>query len=142
MVDPKSDFERHEGWRETLEFIEPRVKKFLFSLNRVGYLTHLASVHLIPAKSREEILRSVVVLTHATLEDFLRTIGRAEILRNPRPDFLSKVSLASNGQSLQKEKFTLNELMVHRAKTVQEVLDDSVMLIFKSYHFQRRPRSQ
>ena len=71
----------------------------------------------------DEVLRSVVVLNHAYLEDFLRTLARAFLPMSNESD-LNKVPLA--GSEGRAEKFFLGALAKHRGKTVDQLIRESV----------------
>lgn len=72
-----------------------------------------------------DVLRSAVVLIHASLEDFLRSLARA-YLPAARHDVISAIPLKGVGRSGRAEKFTLGELAQHRGKTVDELIHESV----------------
>lgn len=72
-----------------------------------------------------EMLRAVVVLNHAYLEDFLRTLALA-FLPNADEKTLDGVPLAGLGRADRAEKFYLGKLVRHRGKTVDEVIIESV----------------
>ncbi|MCH5378113.1 MAG: hypothetical protein JJ992_29510, partial [Planctomycetes bacterium] len=65
-----------------------------------------------------DVLRSAVVLLHATLEDLLRTVASAHL---PRADneFIRKMPLAGKPRS---GKYTIGDLVQHRGKTIDDVL--------------------
>ncbi len=73
-------------------------------------------------ETSNDIMRAVVVLNHAYLEDFLRTLAR--IMMPFAPEMLSRVPLA--GSSGRAEKFTLESLAKHRTKTVDSLIQESV----------------
>jgi hypothetical protein len=70
-----------------------------------------------------DILRSVVVLQHAYLEEFIRTVV-IKLLPLADDESLSGTPLA--GMEKPHEKFSMGELAKHRGKLVDEVLADSV----------------
>ena len=72
-----------------------------------------------------DVLRAAVVLLHATLEDFVRTISR-ELLPNQNESVLDKVPLSGTAEHGRAEKFLLGKLVPFRGKTVNEVLSKSV----------------
>jgi hypothetical protein len=72
----------------------------------------------------DEVLRAVVVLTHAYLEDFLRQLAQA-ILPTPDESVLNEVPLAG-GRGGRPEKFLLGRLTRHRGKSVDDVIGESV----------------
>ena len=71
----------------------------------------------------QDMLRAAVVLIHAYLEDFLRTIARA-LLPEANAECLDKIPLA--GLSGRPDKFSLGKLVRHKGKLVDEVLRESV----------------
>jgi hypothetical protein len=70
-----------------------------------------------------EILRAVVVLNHAYLEDFLRNVARW-LMPIAGEDALNKIPLA--GSTGRAEKFQLGKLAEHRGKKVDDVIRESV----------------
>lgn len=96
--------------------------------DRIGSLMVIYdSIVWSPRSSRDDLLRAQVVFIHATLEDFLRSVGA---LRLPTcgPEKLEGIPLAppQGGDIRRSEKFTLGDLSHHRFRTVFEVIDDSV----------------
>jgi hypothetical protein len=77
------------------------------------------------ASSRDEILRAVVVLTHAYLEDFLRTVAQI-YLPLAGEKVLDDVPLAGLSKTGRTEKFTLGKLMRHKGKAVDDVIRESI----------------
>jgi RiboL-PSP-HEPN len=92
------------------------------SLNRTRRL--IAQARAKNTETNDDILRAIVVLTHAYLEDFLRTLARS-LLPLARESVLKDISLAGSGLSRPKG-FHLGDLAKHRGKTVEEVIHDSV----------------
>jgi hypothetical protein len=71
-----------------------------------------------------DMLRAVVVLNHAYLEEFLRTLGR-ELLSNCDEAALNDIPLAkSDGHN---QKFFLGRLSQFRGYMVDDLIDESVM---------------
>jgi len=70
-----------------------------------------------------DLLRAAVVFTHASLEDFIRSVLRAFLPWADEGD-LENVPLA--GTDGRAEKFLLGKLAKHRHKTVQQLLQQSV----------------
>jgi chorismate mutase len=70
-----------------------------------------------------EILRAVVVLNHAYLEDFLRKLALS-LLPIASEEILNRVPLA--GSAGRVEKFQLGKLAEHRGKKIDDVLRESV----------------
>jgi hypothetical protein len=76
-----------------------------------------------PGDEVDDVLRAALVFTHATLEDFLRTLATIR-LPNAEPSVLNRIPLV--GAPARAEKFGLADLAAHRGRTVQDVVDDSV----------------
>ena len=72
-----------------------------------------------------DVLRAAVVVLHATLEDFVRTISHA-LLPMQDEGILNKVPLSGMGNHGRAEKFLLGKLVQFRGKKVDEVLATSV----------------
>ncbi len=72
-----------------------------------------------------DVLRSAVVLLHASLEDFLRSIART-YLPGASPDVMNLIPLKQLGRSQRGEKFSLGHLNEHRGKTVDDLIEESV----------------
>jgi hypothetical protein len=70
----------------------------------------------------DDILRAVVVFTHAYLEDFLRTLARS-FLPLADKDILNEVPLAGMKE---RTKFQLGDLAQHGDKSVDNVIQESV----------------
>jgi len=70
-----------------------------------------------------EILRAVVVLNHAYLEDFLRNVA-LWLLPIAGEESLNKIPLA--GVTGRAEKFQLGKLAEHRGKKIDDVIRESV----------------
>jgi RiboL-PSP-HEPN len=75
------------------------------------------------ADAVQEMIRAAVVLTHAYLEDYLRTVAEA-LLPESDEETLNAIPLV--GLSGRAEKFTLGKLVRHKGKQVDEVLRESV----------------
>lgn len=69
------------------------------------------------------MLRAAVVLTHATLEDVLRSVAE-ERLPAARPEVLEKVPLIGLGK---RTNFTLGDLAAHHASSVGDLIQRSVI---------------
>jgi HAMP domain-containing protein len=130
IADPETRHRYKEAALDSLEFYIDRV---LESVRRVSDLLRLA--HEVEATTfhvtfssnsgppAQDILRAAVVLTHAHLEDFLRTMARALLpLADSRT--LNDIPLAGLGPL--PKKFFLGELAQHRGKLVDDLIEDSV----------------
>jgi len=109
-------------------FIERQVNRTSQNLKRAK---NLVTVYQQPRRVSQDrdfvyqtdLLRAAVVFTHASLEDFIRSVRRA-FLPWANEDALEAVPLA--GTDGRAEKFSLGKLAKHRDKTVQQLLDESV----------------
>lgn len=88
------------------------------------YRTHLAGVGSGRRGAHEsDVLRATVVLLHASLEDFLRSLAYWKLPLAGRAvlDEIALVGLGSNPK-----KFFLGELEAHRGKMVDQLITESV----------------
>jgi hypothetical protein len=92
---------------------------------RVNRLLQFFDEDLKEREGGEDILRAAVVLIHASLEDFLRTLA-SELLPAGDENSLKDIPLAGSGSFGRNEKFVLGQLAQHRGKTVDELLRQSV----------------
>lgn len=72
----------------------------------------------------DDVLRSAVVLLHASVEDFLRSIASSHLPRTSR-DLLKSIPLAGVG-TFRQTKYDLSDLITHRGKTTDELIDLSI----------------
>lgn len=102
-----------------------RVNKLLLTASHLTNPPSLAAGQMdeLTREAAQDILRAAVVLMHAYLEDFLRTIALA-LLPSGDENCLSDIPLA--GVPGRQEKFPLGKLVYHRGKSVDEVLRQSV----------------
>ena len=108
--------------------LQPCVERFEYNQARVHELVNLYYLLSRGRKGRKsvhqtEILRAAVVLLHASLEDFLRSIARI-CLPIGGKKAIDAIPLA--GSKRRSERFSLGELLSHRGKTVDEVVEESV----------------
>lgn len=75
-------------------------------------------------RDASDILRAAVVLLHASLEDYLRSVAAA-YLPFRSPDVLNDVPLAGQGRE-RAEKFLLGSLAQFRGQTVDQVIERSI----------------
>lgn len=121
----------------------PRVKAILSALETISHLdvsrifklllvaeeiTKPNALPRLPAPLRPEvasqdILRAAVVLIHAQLEEFLRSIARV-LLPEADEACLNEIPLAGIGG--RKTTFSLGKLVQHKGKSVGELLGESV----------------
>jgi hypothetical protein len=78
-----------------------------------------------PPETSGDILRAVVVLTHAYVEDLLRTVASV-FLPAASEGALDVVPLSGLGDRGRAEKFALGKLASHRGKTVDDLIQESV----------------
>ena len=127
--------EASERVREAVEKdLEPYNARIVEGVERVNKLLWTAGQLTNPLIGRgqlddqtreasQDILRAAVVLIHAYLEDFLRTIAGA-LLPVGDEKCLAGVPLA--GLTSRAEKFTLGQLLPHKGKSIDDVLRQSV----------------
>ncbi len=81
-----------------------------------------------------DILRASIVLLHASMEDYLRSLLIWKIDKFDQ-NILKDFSFLDEANRLsQKKKITLGELSIYRNKTVAEVIEDSVKFHLENYH--------
>jgi len=104
--------------------------RFLWNMGRINGLVKLlySNDELKPSAlfqssegARADILRAIVVFLYAALEDSLRTTARQR-LAAATPNVLNSIPLVGN----RADKFHLGELDAHRAKTVDQLIQESV----------------
>jgi hypothetical protein len=78
-----------------------------------------------------DILRAALVLLHATMEDFLRSLQGWKAPGWTK-EAVDKYPLAGNGRK-RPEKFSLGELVAHRGKTVDDLIVQSVTEYLDQY---------
>jgi hypothetical protein len=117
--------------------IEPYIDRMKEGVLRVSQLLATADIARADAHDRahetaaDDILRAAVVLIHAHVEDFLRTLAAA-LLPEGDASCLKEIPLAGSGGK-RDEKFVLGQLVQHKGKTVDALLRQSV-----SEHLDRR----
>lgn len=72
-----------------------------------------------------DVLRSAVVLLHASLEDFLRSLART-YLPHAKADVVNAIPIAGVGRGNRPERILLGHLQEHRGKSVDELIDESI----------------
>lgn len=72
-----------------------------------------------------DILRITVVMTHSTLEDYLRNILTVKL---PKSDatILNNIPLIGTSENGRKSKFELGDLVIHKELKVEKIITDSV----------------
>ncbi|HWE38868.1 MAG TPA: HEPN domain-containing protein [Isosphaeraceae bacterium] len=76
-----------------------------------------------PSVQESDLLRSAVVLLHATLEDFLRSVATSR-LHHAGAELLRTIPFV--GGDGRKTTFTLGDLHAHRGRSVDDVIAESV----------------
>ena len=113
------------------QIMEPYFERYRENANRIMNLVMLyislkqnpgAETH----STLDDILRASVVFTHATLEDFLRTLA-FRLLPMTDEEILNQIPLLSLNTSGRPEKYLLGSLAQFRKKTVEDVIQESVM---------------
>jgi RiboL-PSP-HEPN len=74
---------------------------------------------------KSDILRAAVVLLHAALEDYLRSIAKLFYPRGNR-DALNSIPLVGINDSNRPEKFSLGALEKFRGQTIDYIIDQSI----------------
>ncbi len=107
--------------RVVLDEIGPYLDSLQQNLERI-YALGTAS-EKIGSAAGEDVLRASIVLLHATLEDFLRTLAM-NLLPKANEETLNEISLV--GLKGRPKNFGLGKLVHHKGKTVEDVLRESV----------------
>jgi hypothetical protein len=132
---PTDDTPQHEGnpkghptgpdfQKRVRDAILPYVGHINGGLERTNALIGAAD-ELIDEALAQDLLRAVVVLTHAYLEDALRTLAR-QLLPEAGEDVLKEIPLAGARGERQAPKFHLGKLIQHKGKTVDGVIQESI----------------
>jgi hypothetical protein len=124
---------------EIPEYLRTQTERFVENIVRVERLINLHSVLADIATENaahsgydaSDVLRSAVVLLHATLEDLIRTIASAHLPRN-ESEFIKKIPLAGMPRT---GKYTIADLVQHRGKTIDVVLDESINQWLETHSF-------
>ena len=107
-------------------YVAEMVNSMLFSMARTESLFELYKSLSNNNNYRDDLLRSSVVLTHATMEDCLRTIA-AYYLPISKEDILNKIPLTGAKDSKgQPYKFYLGELEKFKSMTIDDLIKKSV----------------
>lgn len=110
-------------------------ERFTQILNRVNHLIEVYAVMASGQGRRDvettDILRAAVVFLHATLEDLLRSLLEWR-LPTAAPEHLKEVPLEGKKA---RTSFTLDELAVHRGKTVDDLIARSVSANLEDSNF-------
>ena len=121
-----------EGLNQRLRYIEPHIDRLVENLGRIYNLVRVHEQFHGGAEIKEEdthktdILRAAVVFVHASLEDFLRSLA-ATHLPQAGEDVLNTIPLKGLNSSGRPEKFFLGKLVAHKGKSVEQVIEESVV---------------
>jgi hypothetical protein len=107
--------QRIEEFNRYVELMDSGIKRIM---------TLVRAAKTFPSDASGDILRAAVVLTHAHLEDFLRTVASV-FLPMADEQTLNKVPLIGLN-NLRSEKFFLGKLAQHKGKTVEDLIRESV----------------
>jgi hypothetical protein len=105
----------------TLDEVGPYLDNLQEGFDRIGKLVD-ASIEFSDTAGGDT-LRASVVLLHASLEDFVRTLSERLL---PTADEVALNQIPLLGQESRAEKFFLGKLVHHRGKTVDDLLRESV----------------
>ena len=113
-----------------LETMKPYNDLVLENFDRIKALVELyvslqSSAEFSSNLALDEILRVSVVFTHATLEDFLRTMA-AKLLPESDEQVLNQIPLLGLNTSGRAEKFSLGQLVRFKGESVDDVIAQSV----------------
>src|SRR2546427_11301455 len=93
------------------------------SLENLGRMNRLLNLAASNPDDSDDLMRAVIVMNHAYLEDFLRSLAE-RFLPLASEEVLNKVPLL--GRKGRPDKFQLGALTPHRGKAVQDLIDISV----------------
>ena len=116
--------------RGAAEVLAPFLSRLNDNLRRTNHLVSIyrdlygkgsgkRSVH------KTDLLRAAVVFLHASLEDLLRSLAK-RYLPSSGVDSLNKIPVAAKGDTRHPEKVLLGHLSLHRGKTVDQLVDESI----------------
>lgn len=128
-----------EEFRKSVQAdMEPYVKHAKEGFNRTFKLLELATNYRPTAAdvlagkptaaaqlTSDDIFRAVVVLTHAYLEELLRTLGRT-FLPIATESVLNNIPFVGSTDGSRIEKFSLGKLAQHKGKSVNDVIRESI----------------
>jgi hypothetical protein len=124
---------------KTAEVMEPYFERFQENAGRVIDLVQLhnllkENLSFSGNPAINDILRTSIVFTHATLEDFLRTLA-ANSLPDATKEVLDQIPLRNVNSKGRAEKFLLGSLVEFKGKTVDDVIQESVLDYLKNSNF-------
>jgi hypothetical protein len=111
-------------------FLEPHIERLAQNLTRASNLVQIYNYVGGKGKGRKsvhkaDLLRAAVVFIHASLEDFLRSLS-AIYLPQADSKVLDDVPLKGITDAGRPVKFLLGSLAVHRGKSVDQLIGESV----------------
>ncbi len=108
-----------------IDALAAQASRLGYASGRIGRMSEAAE-KLRPTDKiiADDMLRAAVVLLHASLEDFLRTVAAA-YLRFAPASVINDVPLVGVGRE-RPEKFFLGALVEHQHLTVAELIDSSI----------------
>lgn len=117
--------------QKALEAVALYATRIVENLGRVQKLVNLyfllkGSKDFSSNSAIDDILRASVVLAHATLEDFLRTLA-ANLLPEAGEQTLNQIPLAGTSSSGRAEKFHLGRLTKYKGKSIDDVIAESIL---------------
>ncbi len=121
---------------EIPDYLRTQTDRFAENIARVDSLINLHKFLTkistgLSGYDASDVLRSAVVLLHAALEDLLRMVASAHLPRTDN-DFIQKMPLSGKPRS---GKYTIGDLVQHRGKTIDEVLDESIDQWLETHSF-------
>ena len=128
-----SNADKHDFIKnEIIKLLERSIAPFKENEKRIFGLIRLAELIETTNKGKPDsnlesadLLRAAVVFIHASLEDLLRRLA-VVYLPTCSPDVLNQIPLAGSKDKLRAEKFFLGRLAVHRGKSVDNLITESV----------------
>lgn len=109
-------------------------KNFLRLNNLISLYKTLSMGKGRKATNSLDILRATTVLAHSTLEDYLRNLLNWRLPLQNR-DKLNNIPLVGTSEIGRATKFTLGDLVVHRGKTIDDLINSSVTEYLSSISF-------
>jgi hypothetical protein len=111
--------------KRVLDALEIQMSRMGYNSSRVERLVKIyKKTPRTVDRDASDILRAAVVLLHASLEDYLRSLAAA-YLPFTSPDVLNDVPLSGKGRE-RAEKFLLGSLAAFRGQSVDQVIERSI----------------
>jgi len=125
LVDSGIPLSKAKEYVQIVDSIAIQAGRLAFNAHRGQRLIEASEkVRGADARAADDILRAIVVLMHASLEDFLRSVSAVH-LRYASPDILNDVPLL-HVEKERPEKFFLGALVEYRDMSVSDLIDRSV----------------